>query len=219
MLRRKAIGILFLPGILLQPPQASAEKRIRLAVVQVGEEGKDRSVPNFAIASDLCQKSGVTCEIVPLPVARAFVELQANRVHFLMSLDHRPSGSNPIKIAKIDSVPIITIARRPIQECQGLNHARAAAIRNVFYAKTLKEKCPGLTFAWVGSYTQAMHMYRSHRVDVVVGVSKNFDGKNPRLKLSPADIVSQVGLESLWLFANEVSQGSAAALKFKAGPS
>jgi len=197
------------------PQPASADGPIRLAVVQVGDPDRNKPAPNIGIASALCKKLKLWCEVVPLPAARAFVELQANRVHFLMSLDHNPPGPVPMKIAKIESVPIVAIAHKPVRGCADLNIATAAAIRNVHYVEKLRRQCTGLKIVSVGTYAQAIQMYRNGRVDMVLGVGKNFVGKNSLVELSNTDFISQVDLENLWIFANETSRHSEAASRFR----
>ncbi|HYX37791.1 MAG TPA: transporter substrate-binding domain-containing protein [Oligoflexus sp.] len=203
------LGLTLIPG---SPVAANALYKV--AVLQIGGAGTDAKAPNISMAKAYCEKAKVNCEIVPLPTTRAFSELQANRVQFLISLDHDSSTPASEKITKIETVSIVVIARKEVRGCEDLNSMTLAAFRNVLYAKKLTQKCPGLKITWTNTYPQAIQMYRSKRVQGVLGVARNFDQKSAFVVLQREDIKSQVGVEDVWLFGNESSGNSEAALKF-----
>lgn len=188
---------------------------VKVAIMQVAAADQSDKAPNFSRAQAFCEKANVNCVIVPLPTTRAFTELAANRVQFLMSLDHVPAAESPTKIAKIESVAIIAIARKELQVCDDFDSMTLAAFRNVLYAKKLMEKCPGLKITWTSTYPQAIQMYHSGRVQGVLGVAKNFEQKKGFVPLRPEDVTTQVGVEDVWLFGNEISKKSSEAIKFR----
>lgn len=194
--------------------EANGAGSVKLAVMDVAGADHPGKAPNISMAKAYCEKAKIKCVIVPLPTTRAFTELVANRVQFLLSLDHAPSTESPIKIAKKERVPIVAIARKPLHACEDLNSMTLAAFRNVMYAKKLINKCPGLKITWTNTYQQAVQMYRSGRVQGVLGVSKNFERENGFVSLRDEDIVTQVGIEDVWLFGNEISRNSLEAIKF-----
>lgn len=200
-------------GLLAQP--GAAEISTRIGIMLVSEQGLEKKAPNFDLAREYCRKARIECEIVSLPTQRAFAELQADRIQFVISLEHKPPGMNPIKIAKIESAPIVVVARKSSISCEKLQTMSLAALRNVLYAKQLAERCPGLRISWTNSYSQCMQMFRSGRVDGVVGVAKNFNHKPPLVELRDGDFLSQVDTAAVWLFGNAQSQYSEASYRLQ----
>ncbi|WP_218109791.1 substrate-binding periplasmic protein [Oligoflexus tunisiensis] len=204
--------LLFLWGWALE-----AEPRYRLAVMQVSEKSQSAKTNNTGLAKNLCAKANVECDIVSLPNTRAFKELQSNNVQFVMSLDHQIPGMTLHKLAKANSVDIVVVAKKPTPNCESLKGMNLASFRNVFYAKKLAERCPGLQLTWTNTYAQGWKMYRSGRVDGMIGVHLNFNGSpRPTVRLGDDDIVSLVGKEDIWIFANDTSKDTEAATNFQA---
>jgi ABC-type amino acid transport substrate-binding protein len=189
---------------------ATAEITTRIGIMQVSEKGHEKKAPNFDTVQEFCRKAGITCEIIALPTQRAFAELQADRIQFVISLEHNPPGMNPVKIARVEIAPIVVVARKSGITCEQLQAMSLAALRNVLYAKKLTERCPGLRISWTNSYSQCMQMFRSGRVDGVIGVAKNFKSKPPLVELKDGDYISQVDTSAVWLFGNAQSHYSEA---------
>ncbi|HYX38522.1 MAG TPA: hypothetical protein VE954_35925 [Oligoflexus sp.] len=201
--------------ILFLDSQVIAKPETKLAVMKISEEGKKWTAPNLEIARFLCLRAQVICDVRALPTHRAFTELQANQVQFLLSLDHQLSGVTYHKIAKVDSVAIVIVAGKPMTDCEAMRGMNFSAFRNVFYAKKLAKKCAGLQFTWTNSYVQGMQMYRSGRVDGMIGVELNFvRSKHDPVRLTELDVVSPVDKEYVWLFSNSLNKSSEAATRF-----
>jgi hypothetical protein len=185
--------------------------------MQVSDRNQNAKANNVGLAKNLCSRASVDCQIVSLPNTRAFKELQSDNVQFVLSLDHQIPGLIPHKIAKANSVKIVVVARKPTPDCASLKGMNLASFRNVFYAKKLAERCPGVLLTWTNNYAQGWKMYRSGRVDGMIGVHLNFmRSERPIVQLSGEDVVSEVGKEDIWIFANNKSKDSEAATNFQA---
>jgi ABC-type amino acid transport substrate-binding protein len=215
LLCRGQLGRLLVLACGLHSGLAVAQITTRIGIMLVSEQGLEKKAPNFDIVREYCRKARIVCEIVPLPTQRAFAELQADRIQFVISLEHKPPGMNPIKIVKVESAPIVVVARKSSISCEELQTMSLAALRNVLYARQLAERCPGLRISWTNSYSQCMQMFRSGRVDGVIGVAKNFKHKPPLVELKDGDFLSQVDTAAVWLFGNAQSQYSEASYRLQ----
>ncbi|HYX38122.1 MAG TPA: hypothetical protein VE954_33905, partial [Oligoflexus sp.] len=186
-----------------------AEPAVRVAIMQVGDKLDGGKPPNLGFMKSWCAQAQMKCTIMPLPPQRAFVELQANRVQFVMSMDHQIPETHPQKIAKVDSANIVVVASKPATDCKSLQSMNLASFRSVFYARKLQQQCPGLQLTWTNTYGQGMRMYRNNRVDGMIGVEINFM-RSPEApaQVIDSDVISQVGVEDVWLFGNDKTWSS-----------
>ncbi|MDQ3233261.1 MAG: hypothetical protein M3Q07_15700 [Pseudobdellovibrionaceae bacterium] len=197
-----------------------AEPAVRVAIMQVADKLDGGKPPNLGLMRTWCAHAQMNCTIMPLPPQRAFVELQANRIQFVVSMDHQIPETHPQKIAKVDSANIVVVASKPATDCKSLQSMNLASFRSVFYARKIQQKCPGLQLTWTNTYGQGMRMYRNNRVDGMIGVEINFmRSPTAPAQVIESDVISVVGIEDVWLFGNDKSKGSEAASRLTAAMS